>query len=82
MLDWLKNWLNRRLKEPFTVAHDLGPFWNPINTREELDHVKGLWRARILCRLWVWKHSYGQARIIEGWKYWPEEKKEEKNANS
>jgi hypothetical protein len=68
------NWFKYRLADRFTVAHDLSPFWNPINQREELDHVKGLWRARIFCRLWVMEHPMGQARILKGWHYWPEEK--------
>jgi|GEM_PF-3604180 len=68
---WFKFWFTDR----FTIAHDLSPFWRPgFNEREELDHVQGYWRAKLFCRKWVWKHPWGQARIIEGWKYWDEEK--------
>lgn len=52
----------------------MSPFWNPLNQREEVDHVKGLWRAEMVCRNWVLKHPMGQARIIKGWLNWPEEK--------
>jgi len=70
------NWFKYRLIDKFTVAHDLSPFWRPgFNEREELDHVRGLWRARFFCWVWVGKHPMGSARILKGWQYWPEESK-------
>jgi hypothetical protein len=65
-------WFRFRLTDKFTVAHDLSPFAHPLNRREELEHVKGLWYARYICRKWVALHPMGRARIIKGWHYWPE----------
>jgi hypothetical protein len=69
------DWFKFRLTDKFTVAHDLSPFSHPFNRREELDHFKGLWRAKLFCYRWVLRHPMGQARILQGWLDWPEESK-------
>jgi len=74
MFNWLKHYLKRRVKDPFTVACDQSPFWTPLNERESLIRVNGLWRARREARKWVRRYLRGQARILKGWHYWPEEK--------
>lgn len=66
MMRRLAKWMYRRYCAPFTVACDRAPFWNPMNDRELLFHVEGLAEARSAARGWVWEHSDGQARIIEG----------------
>lgn len=76
MFKGLKNWY-KSLTDKYTVAHDVSPFWNVLNQREELEHVIGLWRAEMFCRNWVLKHPMGQARIIKGWLYWPDQNKKE-----
>jgi hypothetical protein len=76
MFNWLKRWLKRGLKEPFTVACDQSPFWTPLNERETLIRVNGLWRARHQARKWISRYTNGQSRLLKGWHYWPEENEE------
>jgi hypothetical protein len=73
MVEKIKKWYNKYFKEPFTVAYDLSPFWNPYNEREELKRVNGLFAARRFAKKWVREHGYGQARILEGHHYWQED---------
>jgi len=76
MINWIKAWLRKEFTDKFTVAYDRSPFWRPgFNEREELERKKGLFFARHFARCWVAKHPMGQARIIKGWHYWPEENK-------
>lgn len=67
----IRAWWRRQFHDPYTVACDLSPFWAPHNEREQLSHVKGLWRARALANRWVGAHYWGQARILEGHHEWP-----------
>ena len=62
-------------KRKFTVACDISPYPYPhiTNNRESLMRVAGLRKARRLARHWCRRHPSGQARIVEGWRFWPDE---------
>jgi len=64
---------NYNFKDPFTVAHDLSPFYHQFNQREELKQFNGIIEAKRFCQNWVCKHPWGAARILEGHHFWREE---------
>lgn len=61
-------------EKKFTVACDKSPFWNEFNQRETLFRTIGLKRARKIAQDWVYKYDCGQARVLEGWHFWEDEK--------
>lgn len=65
--------------EKYTVACDRSPFWTPVNTEEKLFRVVGIHTARWKAFRWVRAHPCGQARILDGWHYWPHEQNNEAN---
>jgi len=68
------NFLKKYFTYKYTVACDRGPFWSPVNEREELFQHKGLLQARRVAKEWCRVHPNGQARIMKGWYYWDETK--------
>lgn len=66
-------WFHKYFLKKYTLACDLAPFWGPHNEREQLFHYKGLFWTRHEAKKWCRIHSNGQARVIPGWIYWPEE---------
>ena len=78
MIKLIKKWWRGR-DEKFTVACDLSR-WNGGDSgpdgkdRELLFRVIGCREAKRVASRWVCVHPAGQARVLSGWHYWPDEK--------
>lgn len=76
--NFLRKWWNGG-DEPFTIACDVshwhGGDTDPITgrDREQLFRVRGIHTAKRFAMKWVNDHVHGQARVLKGHIFWPDE---------